>query len=161
LTRQFRHAIIETSPVFALILYFYSVRKEFFMSFEFVLRVIFMVILAVVGGGWGYQISQIAPSDPEVVILNTVVLSVVGALVGLILTPYITTRPARWLRALLGRLAAETLFAGLTDGCRAAYSGSAGLPAFHASSPLWKNFAIPGCPDLRIPGRINLRDAPG
>jgi uncharacterized protein YacL len=35
-------------------------------------------------------------------------------LAGLILTPYFTTRPARTLRALLGRMSAESLFAGMT-----------------------------------------------
>jgi uncharacterized protein YacL len=42
------------------------------------------------------------------------VLGLVGGLVGFILTPYLTTRPAHTLRSLLGRVAAETLFAGLT-----------------------------------------------
>jgi uncharacterized protein YacL len=42
------------------------------------------------------------------------VFGLVGAATGLILTPYVTTRPARALRSLLGRVAAETLFAGLT-----------------------------------------------
>ena len=37
-----------------------------------------------------------------------------AALAGLVLTPYITTRPARAIRRALGRLSAETLFAGLT-----------------------------------------------
>jgi uncharacterized protein YacL len=40
-------------------------------------------------------------------------LGLVGAAVGLIMTPYLTTRPARALRATLGRLAAETLFAAI------------------------------------------------
>ncbi|MGE5250378.1 MAG: PIN/TRAM domain-containing protein [Bacteroidota bacterium] len=84
------------------------------MSFEFVLRIIGMFILAIGGGYWGYGLSQITPTEPAVVIRNTVFMTLVGALAGLILTPYFTTRPARWLRALLGRLAAETLFAGLT-----------------------------------------------
>ena len=84
------------------------------MSFEFVLRIIGMFVMAVAGGYWGFSISQIPPVDAAEVVRNTSLLSLVGALAGLILTPYLTTRPARWLRALLGRLAAETLFAGLT-----------------------------------------------
>ncbi|HVN17073.1 MAG TPA: PIN domain-containing protein [Anaerolineales bacterium] len=82
------------------------------MSFEFVLRIIGMIILAIAGGYWGYEISS-AASLPTV-IQNTTLLALVGALAGLILTPYLTTRPARALRSLLGRLAAETLFAGLS-----------------------------------------------
>jgi uncharacterized protein YacL len=38
----------------------------------------------------------------------------VGALAGIILTPYFTTRPARAMRGILGRMAAESLFAGLS-----------------------------------------------
>jgi uncharacterized protein YacL len=45
--------------------------------------------------------------------MYTLVISLVGALFGLVLTPYFTTRPIRGLRALLGRLASETLFSGL------------------------------------------------
>ena len=40
--------------------------------------------------------------------------AIVGALAGLVLTPYVTTRPSRAIRRALGRLSAETLFAGLT-----------------------------------------------
>ena len=46
--------------------------------------------------------------------LYSVVFGLLGALVGLVLTPYFTTRPARSLRALLGRIDASTLLAGLT-----------------------------------------------
>ena len=50
---------------------------------------------------------------PEQVLLYELVFGLVGALAGLVLTPYITTRPARCIRSRLGRLSAETLFAGL------------------------------------------------
>lgn len=84
------------------------------MSIEFILRIIGMFVMAIAGGYWGYAVSQITPTDSAVVIRNTTLMVLVGALAGIILTPYLTTRPARALRALLGRLAAETLFAGLT-----------------------------------------------
>lgn len=77
------------------------------MSFEFFLRIIGMIVLSIVFGYWGFQVS---PDKP----VNAVILSLVGALTGIILTPYFTTRPARATRALLGRMAAESLFAGLT-----------------------------------------------
>ena len=80
------------------------------MSSEFFLRIIFMFIFAIAGGVWGYDLSKFNP--PEVV-RYTLGISLVGALTGLILTPYFTTRPTRALRALFGRIAAETLFAGL------------------------------------------------
>ena len=81
------------------------------MSFEFILRIIGMIVLAVAGGYWGFDLARFSPSDA---IRTTLVFGLVGALTGLILTPYFTTRPARALRSLLGRLAAESLFAGLT-----------------------------------------------
>ncbi|MBM3180287.1 MAG: TRAM domain-containing protein [Chloroflexi bacterium] len=81
------------------------------MSFEFILRIIGMIVLAVTGGYLGFDLSRFSPSDA---IRTTLVFALVGALTGLILTPYFTTRPARALRSLLGRLAAESLFAGLT-----------------------------------------------
>ena len=81
------------------------------MSAEFFLRIIFMVILGIAGGIWGHDLGQFNPAE---VVRYTIGVALVGALTGLILTPYFTTRPARALRALLGRVAAETLFAGLT-----------------------------------------------
>ncbi|MDP1601840.1 MAG: hypothetical protein Q8M03_01075, partial [Legionella sp.] len=81
------------------------------MSFEFILRIIGMIVLAVAGGYWGFDLSRFTPDD---VYRTTIVLGLVGALAGLILTPYVTTRPAQAFRSLLGRLAAESLFAGLT-----------------------------------------------
>ncbi|MCL4528920.1 MAG: TRAM domain-containing protein [Chloroflexi bacterium] len=80
------------------------------MSIEFFLRIIFMIILAIAGGYWGYDLSKLNPPETIRYILG---IGLVGALTGLILTPYFTTRPARALRSLLGRIAAETLFAGL------------------------------------------------
>src|SRR5512135_2239235 len=81
------------------------------MSAEFFLRIIFMFIFAIGGGIWGHSFGS--TYSPAEVIRYTIGLALVGALVGLILTPYFTTRPARALRRLLGRIAAETLFAGL------------------------------------------------
>jgi len=80
------------------------------MSTEFFLRIVFMLILAVAGGFWGHDLSKYNP--PEV-IRYTIGIGLVGALTGLILTPYFTTRPARALRSVFGRIAAETLFAAL------------------------------------------------
>jgi uncharacterized protein YacL len=80
------------------------------MSTEFFLRIIFMFILAIAGGFWGYDLSVLNPGE---VVRYTLGLAMVGALTGLILTPYFTTRPVRAMRRLLGRLSAESLFAGI------------------------------------------------
>lgn len=81
------------------------------MSFEFILRIIGMLVLASLGGYAGQELAIQYSTD---VLVYTIGLALVGGLVGLTLTPYLTTRPASALRALLGQLAAETLFAGLT-----------------------------------------------
>ena len=81
------------------------------MSFEFILRIIGMFVLAIAGGYWGFDIAKF---NPDEAVRYTAVSGLVGALTGLILTPYFTTRPARVLRSLLGRLAAESLFAGMS-----------------------------------------------
>jgi uncharacterized protein YacL len=80
------------------------------MSVEFILRIIGMFILGIAGGFLGLRISEFNPSET---VRTTILSGLVGALAGLILTPYVTTRPARAMRALLGRLAAESLFASL------------------------------------------------
>ncbi|MCK6582231.1 MAG: TRAM domain-containing protein [Anaerolineales bacterium] len=81
------------------------------MSFEFILRIIGMIMLGIAGGVWGFQLSQFTPEDA---FRTTLVFALSGALAGLILTPYFTTRPARSIRSLLARMTAESLFAGLT-----------------------------------------------
>ena len=80
------------------------------MSAEFFLRIIFMIILGIAGGFWGFDLARF---NPQETVRYTIGIALVGALTGLILTPYFTTRPARAIRRLLGRIAAETLFAGL------------------------------------------------
>jgi len=80
------------------------------MSVEFILRLVGMLIFAFFGGYWGGMAGRLANQTAFYVII----FGLVGALAGLILTPYLTTRPVKALRAGLGRLSAETLFAGLT-----------------------------------------------
>ena len=80
------------------------------MSFEFFLRIIGMLIFAFFGGYAGAELAINWKQDAGRFVS---VFGLVGAAVGLIMTPYLTTRPARAMRSILGRLAAETLFAGL------------------------------------------------
>src|SRR6266496_3768191 len=84
------------------------------LSIEFILRLIGMVVVAFLGWSFGGWAARIPPFDPRQELLYRVVFGLVGALAGLVLTPYITTRPSRAIRRSLGRLSAETLFAGLT-----------------------------------------------
>lgn len=84
------------------------------MSTEFIFRIIGMIIMGILGWIFGGFASRIEPFIPEQILLYEMVFGLVGALAGLVLTPYLTTRPARAIRNKLGRLSAETLFAGLT-----------------------------------------------
>jgi len=81
------------------------------MSVELIFRLIGMAIMAVGGAYAGAELGSLYQQDA---ITYGALLALVGALIGLILTPYVTTRPMRALRSLLGRIAAETLFAALS-----------------------------------------------
>jgi len=80
------------------------------MSIEFIFRIIGMIVFSILGAYWGAYLGDLldAPQD-----LFAVVFGLVGALFGLILTPFITTRPARALQSLLGRVSVQDLVAGL------------------------------------------------
>jgi len=80
------------------------------MSIEFIFRLIGMVVFAVLGVYWGISLGKLTSGAQD---LYAVILGLVGALIGLILTPFITTRPARQLRSILARVSAQTLVAGL------------------------------------------------
>lgn len=87
------------------------------MSIEFIFRLIGMVFFAIIGVVWGAQLGQIATSGGASSIFSVeeyaFTLGLVGALIGLILTPFITIRPMRAIRSLLTRVSAQTLFAAL------------------------------------------------
>jgi uncharacterized protein YacL len=83
------------------------------LSVEFVFRMIGMIVAGMLGWSFGGWAARIEPFQPGQEMLYRVVFGLVGALAGLVLTPYFTTRPSRWIRNRLARLSAETLFAGL------------------------------------------------
>jgi len=80
------------------------------MSFEFILRLIGMILLAFGGLRLGVQMAELAGDPPE---LWAFVIALVGALFGLILTPHLTIRPIRMLRDYLSNLPAQQLIAGV------------------------------------------------
>jgi uncharacterized protein YacL len=80
------------------------------VSADFIFRLIGMVVFSIVGAYWGNWVGRY---NPEQQLLDTLAISLVGALFGLVLTPYFTTRPIKALRKLLGRLPAEALFSAL------------------------------------------------
>ena len=80
------------------------------MSVDFIFRLIGMIVFAILGA---YSGNWLGRFNPELQLVDTLTVSLVGALFGLVLTPYFTTRPIRSLRAVLGRLSSETLFSGV------------------------------------------------
>jgi uncharacterized protein YacL len=80
------------------------------MNADLIIRIIGMAVFSIIGVYVGNGLSAFNPNNQY---FYTISFTLLGALVGLILTPYITTRPIRALRALLGRLASETLIATL------------------------------------------------
>src|SRR6266496_525220 len=85
--------------------------RSYCMSTEFIFRIVGFLFFGVLGGFWGYSLGGNSLGES---IRYALIVGLLCALAGLVLTPYITTRPARVIRGRLGRLSAETLFAGLT-----------------------------------------------
>ena len=88
------------------------------MSIEFILRLVGMIVFLIIGFLWGSSLG-IEPNGISSVpgafspIQYAVTLGLIGALVGLIVTPFITIRPLRGLRTLMGRLSVQTLLASI------------------------------------------------
>ena len=80
------------------------------MSVEFIFRIFGMFALGIFGGFEGYALGKSIGSNAWQI---AVVLGLTGALAGLILTPYLTTRPVRALRRLVLKVPGRSLLAGL------------------------------------------------
>jgi len=89
---------------------FFVLGQELIMSVEFIFRLIGMVVFAIIGVYWGAYLGRITGGSSDT---YAVLLGLVGALTGLILTPFLTTRPARAMRGVLAGVSAQTLVAGL------------------------------------------------
>ena len=75
------------------------------MTSELALRLVGMLVGAILGARLGLQIA-VPPLTPDIFAL---LFGLVGALTGLIMTPYLTTRPARRARDTIRRMPAEVL----------------------------------------------------
>lgn len=80
------------------------------MNVELIFRIIGMLILAAFGVYWGIQLATIFELST---LISSIVLGLVGAVIGFIFTPYVTTRPATSIRNVLSRISAQTLVAGV------------------------------------------------
>lgn len=81
------------------------------MSLEFMLRLVGMVVLAAVGWAVGSQLAGATVSDANVS-RGIVLLALAGAALGLLITPYLTTRPYGAIRRRLRQIPANQLIAG-------------------------------------------------
>lgn len=80
------------------------------LSIDFLLRLIGMLVFAILGGYSGIHLGRLAGASSE---LYALVLGLVGALFGLILTPFFTTRPIRKALQSLSKLSAQALTSAL------------------------------------------------
>jgi len=80
------------------------------MSFDFISRIIGMIVFGLLGGYFGVDLANVTTITIEE---GAVIFGLVGALFGLVVTPLITTRPVSSLRNLLNQLDSRTLGSGL------------------------------------------------
>lgn len=87
------------------------------MSADFIFRILGMIGFAIGGAFWGKSLGEAANANAVSATMTVdqyaFVIASVGALVGLILTPYLTTRPARAIRKMLATVSAQTLLSAL------------------------------------------------
>jgi len=87
------------------------------MSSDFFIRLAGMIVFSIVGVYWGTSLGNLAKTNGGPFAFSVeqyaFTIGLVGALVGLVLTPFITTRPVRALRVLLGRVSPQSLFSSL------------------------------------------------
>ncbi len=79
------------------------------MSIEFVFRIIGAFVLAILGAMLGIQLAKAGSTDP---VLYAMVFALLGFLVGLVVTPWITVRPVGALRNRIRQMPAQQLVAG-------------------------------------------------
>ena len=80
------------------------------MSFEFIFRIIGMIVFGLLGGYFGVDLARVTTITTEE---GAVIFGLVGALFGLVLTPLLTTRPINSLRNILNQMDVRTLGSGL------------------------------------------------
>ena len=134
------------------------------MSSDFIFRLIGMVGLAIGGLFWGKSVGEAANALPGANTMSveqyTFSFGLVGALVGLLLTPYISTKPVRGLRKLL-----QPFFCAKPR-CRTDRSdrridrgGVVVLPPLPFAGPHGQHPAFCGSCVIRLPGCLDIRHA--
>lgn len=83
------------------------------MSAEFVVRIVGMLLLAVAGVQIGAVLANLANVPESTRVPYVLIFTLVGALAGLVLTPWLTTRPFRILRSRIYQVPTSQLVAGV------------------------------------------------
>ncbi len=87
------------------------------MSVDFIVRLVGMIVFALVGVFGGTSLGQAANASaigsPFSVEQYAITFGLVGILVGIILTPFITTRPVRYLKRVFTRITPQSLVASI------------------------------------------------
>jgi len=87
------------------------------MSVDFIIRLIGMVVFTVLGVIWGVSLGKAAQLSTATFVMTVeqyaFTLGLVGALTGLILTPYITIKPMRALRSIIKKISAQALLSSM------------------------------------------------
>jgi uncharacterized protein YacL len=86
---------------------------EIIMSTDFIVRIMGMLVLGVSGVYLGISFATSLLLTSAEITFYALLFGLIGALVGLVLSPYMTTRPARTMRRALAQVDAQTLVAGL------------------------------------------------
>ncbi len=130
------------------------------MSADFVARLIGMIVFSILGVYLGTHLGRLANETPGEFVFSVeqyaFTIGMVGALIGLILTPYLTTRPIKSLRMQLSRLSTRSLLASLIGrrpACATSLPPSRPLAIRHCL----RSFRA-GC--LRSPGCRGSRSSP-
>jgi uncharacterized protein YacL len=79
------------------------------MSADFIARILGMIFFSILGAYYGGTLSAIADAEADV---YAIILGLVGALFGLIVTPMITIRPIKAIRSRLTQISSRKLIAG-------------------------------------------------
>ena len=82
------------------------------MSVHFIFRIIGMFFFGFLGGYYGFNFAETNPQITTSILPYTFGFTFLGAGVGLIITPYLTTFPMNRLKKIFSRISAETLLAG-------------------------------------------------
>mgnify|MGYP001545917348 CR=1 FL=1 len=77
---------------------------------ELISRIIGLILFAILGVYYGIQLSDLFNLVP---IIASAVLGILGAVIGFLITPYVTIRPVRYLVNVLGKTSLNSLMAGL------------------------------------------------